>query len=164
MIVESMKTIAFFGHRRVLEFNKVKEKLLKILKDVIKRKGVTFLIGCHGDFDNLALSVCLDYKKNIDNDAKINVILTSVSYLNKDDNGVSRADLYLNKGGETIFYNIEEIYYKKRIEYSNKKMVDNSDLIICYVDTKSYKSGAKKAVNYAVKQNKKIINLFGQEK
>lgn len=59
-----------------------------------------------------------------------------------------------------MFYDVEDIYYKNRITYSNKKMVDNCDLVICYVDMKSYKSGAKTAVNYALKQNKKVINLY----
>ncbi len=39
-------------------------------------------------------------------------------------------------------------------------MVDESDLIICYVDMNNYKSGAKTTILYAIKQNKKIINLF----
>ena len=45
----------------------------------------------------------------------------------------------------------------------NKKMVDDSDLIVCFVDMSAYGSGAKKAVSYALKQNKKVINLFNVE-
>ena len=59
-----------------------------------------------------------------------------------------------------MFYDIEEVYYKNCILYSNNKMVDVSHLIICYVDMKSQKSGAQTAVKYAIKQNKRIINLF----
>ena len=59
-----------------------------------------------------------------------------------------------------MFYNIEEQHYKNRIIFTNKKMVDNSDLIICYFNMNSYKSGAKNTVKYALKQGKNIINLF----
>ena len=42
-------------------------------------------------------------------------------------------------------------------------MIDDSDLIVCFVDMSAYGSGAKKAVSYALKQNKKVINLFDVE-
>ena len=39
-------------------------------------------------------------------------------------------------------------------------MIDDSDLIICYVDMMKSESGAKKTVKYAIKRGKLIINLF----
>ena len=155
-----MKTIAFFGHRQIYDLHAVQEKVIKTLKDIIPQGGANLLIGCHGDFDNIVLSACLDYKKNINHDIKIIIVLTSFSFLKKDEYGFSRADFYKEKGCETIFYDIENVHYKNRISVSNKRMTEDSDLIVCFVDTKSYKSGAKRAVGYAIKQNKKIINLF----
>ena len=155
-----MKTIAFFGHRQIFNDYVIREKLLSALKSELVQEDIRFLIGCHGDFDELALSTCLYFKNNTNCNIEINVVLTNLSFLNKDENGYSRADIYKNKGCETIFYDIERIYFKNRITVSNKKMVDESDLIICYVDMKAYKSGAKTAVSYALKQNKKVINLF----
>ena len=83
--------------------------------------------------------------------------------LKKDEYGNSRIDFYKNNDCKTLFYDIEDIHYKNRITYSNKKMVDESDIIICYVDMNSYKSGAKTAVKYALKQNKKVINLYDKD-
>lgn len=158
-----MKTIAFFGHRRIYNKSTVKEKLLEVLHSLIPQGYSKLLIGCHGDFDELALSTCLNYRKNFDKEIDISVVLTSFTFLKKDELGCSKVDYYKNKNCETLFYDIENVYYKNRITVSNRKMVDNSDLIICYVDTTSYKSGAKNAISYAIKQNKPIINLFNKE-
>lgn len=154
-----MKTIAFFGHRRLFDNSATQKRLIETLQEVVPQGFSRLLIGCHGEFDKLVLSTCLNHKNTIDNHIKINVVLTSLSFLNKDEYGFSKADIY-NKNCETIFYDIEETHFKNRITFSNKKMVDESDLIICYVDMKAYRSGAKTAVNYALKQSKKVINLF----
>ena len=153
-------TIAFFGHRQIFDEQVIKERIEKILKEYVCQKDAKMLIGCHGEFDHLALQTSINYKKKENENIKINVVLTNLSYLNKDELGFSRVDNYKNLGCETIFYDIEEIHFKKRITASNKKMVDESDLIICYVDMNTYKSGAKTTILYALKQNKKIINLF----
>lgn len=57
-----MKTIAFFGHRRIYSKSTVKEKLLEVLHSLIPQGYSKLLIGCHGDFDELALSTCLNYR------------------------------------------------------------------------------------------------------
>lgn len=158
-----MKTISFFGHSQIFNKNSVKEKLMNKLRELIPQGFSRLLMGCHGNFDGISLSTCLDYKKQFNDTIEINVVLTSFSFLKKDEYGNSQVDFYKEKGCDTIFYDIEEIFYKNRITYSNKKMVDDSDLIICYVDMNSYRSGAKTAVKYALRQNKKVINLYDKE-
>ena len=155
-----MKTIAFFGHKQVFNKYSVKEKILSALLDMSPNDFSNFLVGCHGDFDALVLSACLEYKERVNSTVKISIVLTDLSFLNKDDSGKSKVDFYKNLGCETMVFDIENVHHKNRITYSNKKMVDKSDLIICYVDTNAYKSGANTAIKYATKQNKKIINLF----
>ena len=157
-----MNTIALFGHREILNSTKIQERLMRCL---IKHKGFSkILIGCHGDFDNIALSTCLNYKRDVDSNIEIDVVLTSLSFLNKNEFGFSKADYYNEKGCKTIFYDLEKTHYKNRIVFTNKKMVEDSDLIVCYVNFKSYSSGAKIAVNYAIKNKKPIINLFQDDK
>ena len=133
------------------------------MKKVTFKEDCKLLIGCHGEFDNITLLTCLNFKKTVNPNIKLSVVLTNVSYLNKDKYGYNKLTFYENNDCETIFYDIEDVHYKKRIAFSNKQMVDNSDLIICYVDNNAYKSGAKTAINYAKKQNKKIINLFDEK-
>ena len=158
-----MKTIAFFGHSQILNTNEIRKRILKTLKEVIPQGYTRLLIGCHGDFDNLALSTCVEFRNNYNQNIKINVVLTNLSYLNKTEFGYSKINFYKEINCDTFFYDIEKLHYKNRIIFSNKKMVEDSDLIICYVDNNSYRSGAKKAVQYAIKQNKKIINLFEEK-
>ena len=59
-------------------------------------------------------------------------------------------------------YEIEDIHPKRQITESNKQMIDECDTLICYVDPKSYKSGAKTAMNYAKRKGKKIINTYDE--
>ncbi|MBO5851749.1 MAG: hypothetical protein J6R29_05415 [Clostridia bacterium] len=42
-------------------------------------------------------------------------------------------------------------------------MIQNCDLLICWVDKNKFKSGAKTAFNYALKQGKKVINIFDED-
>lgn len=70
------------------------------------------------------------------------------------------AESIKNRNCETLFYDIEDVHFKNRITVSNKKMIDDSDMIICYVDMTSYKSGAKNAIKYAMKKNKTVVNLY----
>ena len=128
-----METIAFFGHRTVLNKEKIKVKITNILKELNCKNPIRCLVGCHGEFDDIALQACLEYKNTINSNLIISVVLTSLTFLNKQEYGYSRADYYNDRGCETVFYDLEEVYYKKRITYTNKKMVNDSDLIICYV-------------------------------
>lgn len=158
-----MKSITFFGHRQIYNDVIIRERLENTLKSVISKGFSRLIVGSHGDFDKLALSVGLNYKKSINKEIQINVVLTNLSSLNRGKYGYSQADIINDMGCEPIFYDVEEEYYKKKITVCNKKMVDDSDLIICYVDMEKYNSGAKKAVKYALKQNKWVINLFMEE-
>ena len=73
----------------------------------------------------------------------------------------STLDLY--KDVQTMLYDIENVHFKNQIIVSNKKMVDDSNLIICYVNMNKHKSGAKRAILYAIKQNKPVINLYSEQ-
>lgn len=155
-----MKTISFFGHRKIFDKTAIQKNLTSLLDEFIPKGYFRILVGRHGDFDKLVLETCINYKKNIDERLNINVVLTSLSYLNKNEYGYSVVDNYKDKGCDTIFYEIEDVYFKKRITVSNKKMIDESDLIICYVNENVSQSGAKTAINYAYKHKKTVINLF----
>lgn len=146
------KTIAFFGHR-VLRNTDIRERVKRAVESNIC-DNVCCLIGTHGDFDRLALAVCRELRK-IHSHIKIRVVFTTVKALQKD------ADMYGDV--ETMIYDIEEDHFKNQITASNKKMIDDSDLIVCYVDVNKYRSGAKRAVEYALKQGKEVINLFSEK-
>lgn len=59
-----------------------------------------------------------------------------------------------------MFYPIENEHFKNRITMSNRYMIDDSDLVIAYVDMKFNRSGAKKSFSYASKTKKVVIIFF----
>lgn len=153
-----MVTIAFFGHRHLYQRD-IREKLKNEIKKHLSEE-LHVIIGTHGDFDRLALSVCREIRRDYPN-LKITIVFTTLTVLKKQkDESISIAELYNDV--ETLIYNIEEVYFKNRIIVSNRKMVEECDFVICYVDMKKNYSGAKKTINYAIKINKPVVNLFSE--
>ena len=152
--------VTFFGHRRIRNESEVRQRLLAEIEKQIKLGVDRFLIGTHGTFDNMALSCCRELRQ-IYKDIKIVVVFTSLHPFQKDEFGFSGIDTY--KDVETLTYAIEDEHFKNQIVVNNRYMVDESDIVICYVDFDEYRSGAKRAVNYAKRKNKTIINLFKEE-
>ena len=56
-----------------------------------------------------------------------------------------------------ISENASMSHFKSAMQIRNKEMVDRSDLVICYIERNS--GGAYQTIEYAKKQNKRIINL-----
>ena len=57
-------------------------------------------------------------------------------------------------------YNVEKEHFKRKITESNKQMIDESDTLICYVNSTRTYGGAKTAYKYARKKGLAIVNLF----
>ena len=51
-------------------------------------------------------------------------------------------------------------HFKAAMQIRNRHMVDRSDLVICYVEHNS--GGAYQTMQYALKQEKEVINLAGE--
>ncbi len=58
-----MKTVAFFGHRKIFNREEVKKRIMEKLLEITPIGYVNFLVGEHGEFDRIALSTVLEYKK-----------------------------------------------------------------------------------------------------
>ena len=143
------KVCALFGHRQIIRNKDVCQKLEKILDKLIKKGISTFFVGTHGDFDKIALSVC--QKKKMEFDININLVFTSLSNLNN-----TNIPTEVN----SVIFDVEEEYFKQRIILTNKKIIDISDIIIIYYNSNKSVSGVSYALNYALKKNKKIINIY----
>lgn len=76
-----MNKVAFIGHRNVLDIS-LREKLYKVVEKQILDGNYCFIMGTHGEFDKLALSVCRELKKIYAN-ISIEVVLTSMASLKK---------------------------------------------------------------------------------
>ena len=139
--------VTFVGHSNFSD----KEKLnVGILEEIIKDNDVEFFLGGYGDFDGHALDTAIKYKEKHEN-AKITFV-TPYIYKN----------YYLicgikKKVDEIIYPELEKVPKKLAIIKRNEWMVEKADVVIAYV--KYSFGGARTAYDYAVRKNKKIINL-----
>lgn len=153
--------VGFIGHRKI-GFRPIRDRLVGAIEEEIKNGGDCFKVGTHGEFDTMALSCLREARKN-HSDIKIEVVLTSLKKAEKqllydDEFGKEYYEPY--KDVETIMYEIEEEHFKRQIIISNQKMIDDCDVLICYVNKKRNPSGAKLTMNYAKRKGLKIINLY----
>lgn len=155
------KKIAVIGHRKFLPsyvYEYFEKECLKQIKD----NNLCFYIGTHGDFDNMAYNVLSKLKK-LNNNIEINIVTTSLRKINPkiiNDKIVGKEKFYNYENVNYVMYDIEEIHHKRQITESNKNMIDECDILICYVNTNKTQSGAKNIYNYAIKKNKQVINIF----
>lgn len=152
------RKIAFIGHRHVYYADKVKERLQNVIEQCIGDGCSHFLMGAHGDFDQMALTACRSARKNHP-DIQIEVVLTSYHTIEKKHD----IDYVPYQDVQTVMFDIEDLHFKQQITESNKQMIDGCDTLICYVDKKQSPSGAKTAMNYAKRKGLNIINIFKEE-
>lgn len=148
-------TVVFFGHRYIDNPFKVEERLEEqIHKLLAEHEYVDFLVGRNGDFDRYASSSVLRARKRYrdDNSSLVLVLPYAMAeYLNNEENF---HDYYTDV---EISYAASKAHPKSAIQIRNREMVDRADLILCYIEQKE--GGAWKTVQYAMKQNKSVINL-----
>lgn len=148
-------TCVFFGHRNFSVHNRFEIALKDILINIIRSyEYVEFLVGRNGEFDQFASSVVKRIQKEglSDNNALVLVLpYESAEYKNN-------IEYYSRYYDEIeVCREASEAFFKAAIQVRNMKMADRADLIICYIERSS--GGAYKAVEYAKKIGKKVINL-----
>lgn len=142
------KTCAFFGHRlwHVLSF----DTLFSFVKNLVEEKNITrFLVGNHGKFDALAREVCL----------RIAEIYPHIEICFVE-NGKEKHQFPIGVNVKILNYFVEQFHFKARITQTNRCIVDDCDIVVCWVDMNIVNSGARRAVVYAQKQGKEIFNLY----
>lgn len=151
-----MKT-AFIGHRQIFA-KTLPQRLNEAIKAEIGNGCLSFTMGTHGEFDSLALYTCQKLRNDYPN-LQIEIVLTSLHTIQK----IDRWDSSPYSDVNTIMFEIELAHYKRQITLSNEKMIDACDTLICYVNEKAYRSGAKKAMHYAKRKGLRIINLYDEK-
>ncbi len=148
-------TVAFFGHRELPNMFSLEDRLMSLLREIINtHEYVEFLVGRNGDFDQLAAStVKTAIREYSCGNASLILVLP-----------YERAEYRDNRESFEQYYDEVEIcaestqvHPKAAIFERNKSMVDRSDLVICAIECDG---GAAKAVRYAEKMGKKVINLL----
>ena len=148
-------TVAFFGHRELPNIFELEDKLTAILRELIAAKDyVEFLVGRDGDFDQLAASTVKSVIRNYGNGNASLILVLPYERAEYRDNRESFESYY---DEVQICYESSQAHPKAAIEVRNKKMIDRSDLVVCDVE---HSGGADKAMRYALRQGKKVINLL----
>ena len=143
--------ITFFGHSNCLFNDDIKKQLKNILVgEIIKNPTCKFFLGGYGDFDGL----CLRTLRELKHDFPTIEILFITPYLDKNYSKLELAKYYYD---DVIFPPIESVPRKFAILKRNEWMVEQADLVIAFV--KYSWGGAAKALEYAKRKKKRIINI-----
>ena len=143
--------VAFIGHREIRDIRCVENEIEELALDLLRRcEFVEFNLGRNGDFDiSAASAIKRAQNKYGTENSSLNLILP---YKSKD-------ECYFEKFYDEIIYPLDNsTHFKSAIKKRNERMIDNSDLLICYVE-ENRQSGAMTALKYAKSQGVKIINL-----
>ena len=152
-------TVAFFGHRYIDNPFQIEERLDIIIEKLIRENEcVEFLVGRDGEFDQFVSSAVRRAKRHYRDDNNILVLVLpypKTEYLNN----VEYFEEYYDE--IEICQASAKAHFKGAIQIRNREMVDRADLIVCCIDHEY--GGAYQTIQYAQKQNKKIINLATEE-
>ncbi len=139
--------ITFIGHGKLKNPSEVEAALRALLgKYFSSENRITFYCGGYGEFDLLCARVVRDIK-NIANCESILVI----PYLNR---GKEEIDSLYD---QTLYPPLESVPPKLAILKRNEWMIDESHVVIVFVEFLF--GGANKALEYAKRKNKTIVNL-----
>lgn len=145
-------TVSLFGHREIHDLYYLEKTLAPIIKGLMKNEAyVSFLIGRNGDFDEIAASVIKSAQK--ETELKNSDLTLVLPY------SVSNVEYYERYYDSIIIPDsLHNVHPKAAITLKNQWMVERSELVIAYVGHRN--GGAYKAMKYAQKLNKKVINIF----
>ena len=143
--------VTFAGHREIDDFREIEAKLYDTVCNIVRTHEFTeFYVGSDGEFDILATSVIRRVRK-VQGEEKcaINLVLP-----------------YTKSNQKIIEHQFDSVIIPPRLHGAHPKaaigernrwMVENCDLIICYVKRKG---GAERTMRYAEKSDKiKVVNL-----
>ena len=144
------KFASVFGHHDMVVNSDIEASLKNAIMDCINNNIYNFYIGGYRHFDLFCTQILYELKSKY---PMIKTILVQ-SYLNKYNCTKEFVKQYFD---EILYPSLEKIIPKFAIVYRNKWMIDNSDYIIFYV--KHSWGGASKMQDYAIRHNKKHINI-----
>ena len=151
----AISKVVLFGHRLVDRAIAVEKALEDVLVDLINQNEfVDFYVGRNGDFDRIATStIHRVIREYVFQNCTLNLVLP---YKTKEfeNNQASFSKYYSTI--EIMFD--ERVYPKSAISKRNKIMVDDADLVVCYITHKS--GGAWKAVKYANSNQIPVVNIL----
>jgi len=171
LIFDKEHCCCFFGHRKITETEKLKNRVYRTVEELIKNCKVhTFLFGSKSEFDDLCFSIVTKLKEKYPHIQRIYVRSAFADI----DEGYTNYLLEMYEGT----YFPEKIRGSGKASYveRNREMINKSKFCVVYYDENYLpprrknsrrdltdyqpKSGTKLAYDYAVKKELTIINVF----
>lgn len=141
-------TCCFFGHKD--SPSTIKPALRAVVEDLIRSGRVdSFLVGNHGSFDSMVLSVLCDAKKEYP-EITYNVVLAYMPGRKEEYGFIEPMETVYPEG-------LENVPLRFAISWRNDWMLKESQVVVCFV--RHSMGGSSKFVEKAIKQKKEIINL-----
>ena len=148
-------TVSLFGHREIHDLKRIEEQLISMIKEIMQAKSyVAFLIGRNGEFDEYAASVIKRLQKDFGKERFDITLVLPYTVANLE---------YYEKYYDHIILpeSVHGAHPKSAITLKNRWMIEQSDLVIVWVEREN--GGAHKAMKYAEKLNKRVVNLYTSE-
>ena len=134
-----MLKCGFIGHR---DSCNIEEKIFIEIEKLIENENIEFYSGGMGNFDKMCERIVKGLNK------KLIFVPYNMKQIKIKD------ELWYD---EIICPFGEKEYSKYDIPNRNKWIVDNCNILLCYVHKEG---GAKNTLNYAILKNKKVINIL----
>ena len=142
--------VSFFGHRVITDIIETERKIEQIARELIRTKEfVEFQVGRNGDFDIVVASAIKRAQKALGK--QNSALILVLPYTVKD------TEYYEKFYDEIVLPVPPKTHFKRAITRRNEWMVENSDLVVAYVERKS--GGAYSAFAYAEKLKISMIKL-----
>lgn len=149
------KSCSVFGHSKIEITKELENNLKSTFKMLITQENVKyFYFGGFGEFDDLCHSIITELKNEYSEIYRI-FCLSDPRHqrLSKRPKWLKDEDYE-----EITYLDLNFDYWYTRIYYRNCEIIDRSDFVVFYVNH-AEKSGAYKALQYAIKKKKQIINV-----
>lgn len=143
--------VALFGHRDFCQHKRLDDTLSPLIKELLRTKAfVEFYIGRDGEFDIYAASIIKRVQTAMGTEnSELNLVLP---YVRKD---IEYYEKYYDRVSIPI-----SAHPKLAITKRNKWMVEQADIVFCYIERK--KGGAYASIRYAETLGKAVLNLANE--
>lgn len=155
-----MKSVCFTGHRNLSFSSELKTRLEKEIRALAEQGANDFYCGGAVGWDTYCAKTVLKVRKDMPQ-IRLNLILPC----NEAQQTLKWSDREKNEYKEILAQadNAEitsQNYSKDCMKIRNQRLVDLSDVCICYYNKNKYISGTGQTVRMAEKKGIKVINMF----
>ena len=150
--------VSFIGHREVENFRFIEEQVEDIVKELIQTKEfVEFYVGRNGEFDIMVASVIKIAQRDYGSSNNSLILVLPYPIADMDD---------MEKYYDEVWYPQElyNVHYKAAITKRNEWFVNNSDLLVAYVERdyggayECLKKAQQKDIQITLINNKKAVD------